>query len=165
MLQRLGWRAVSVPYFEWRQVAAEQRQAYMRHKLEAAGLRLDAAAEGVAGREQEQQQKDEEQQDGSDRLSAEAPPQQAALPAAGSRSEQAEGGGSDSQLAAAAVAERAQRLRMLQYRQGKLSGRGLVARTGSLLVAQKAAAAAAAQGDVDGSGGDDVGDVSAGHGQ
>lgn len=53
-MQRLGWRAVDVPYYEWWALAPARRPSYMRRKLEAAGLSLS--------QEQQQQQEEGQQQ-------------------------------------------------------------------------------------------------------
>jgi hypothetical protein len=128
-VQRLGWRAVDVPFYEWYDLAPSQRKRYMRRKLRQAGLQLP-----------ELRQQQQEEGDG-DSLPAEQQPQPeeeealrpeaVPLPKAASheqQQQQQDGDTGASDTPAVSAVQRAQRLHMLQYRAGKLSRQGLLSR-------------------------------------
>lgn len=172
--QRLGWQAVSVPFYDWWRLTPGQRGPYMRRKLQEAGLQLEAGgsgqgAEGSEAQQQRQQQKgrrrQEQRQQGlpqhgrasgqrqppasqshrqAEQGTSQPLPQLAAAFAQQEQHPAAEaadaGAGSTGGVEAdegsppAGLAQRAQRLSMMQYKKGKLSKAGLLAR-GSLQAA------------------------------
>lgn len=157
-----------MPFYDWWGLGEEQQREYMRRKLEAAGLRVDAA-------DQQRAEQREEQEEGRSPLAAAAAPPAVAAPAAGhaaaqlaqadgvhaSSSSRGDPGSSSDQQPGAegvSVAQRAQRLSMLQYRQGKLSRKGLLTRSSMQAAASGAnapppAASSAATGAPDAGGG------------
>lgn len=147
LLRRLGWRPVSVPFFEWSELPPARRGPYMRQKLEEAGLQLSelqaapeplqAAAAGAAAAAEAPAAAAA----AAEALAAEAP---AAGAAAAAEAAAAQSPAPETAADAQQVAERAKRLSMLHYRRGKLSRQGLVARQAVAAAGTAAAAAAAA---------------------
>ncbi len=226
-LQRLGWRPVDVPFYDWWGLPANKQMDYMRRKLQEAGLQLPASpleagsrgvqrqrrpqhampaqqarqrprqqqgqqqrrrieqpgqaafadqlegqlearkpavqlpgaaaehqghqeqavAEAVAEQAQQQAQQAQQQQHQAQQqeeapVRAAAGEQRAPQPeAAGGRKQEHQGGSdaggqagaaaeSDKSLGSSTLAQRAQRLSVLQYQRGKLSKQGLVTRRG-----------------------------------
>ncbi|KAI7839792.1 hypothetical protein COHA_006591 [Chlorella ohadii] len=180
LLQRLGWQAVAVPFYDWWRLAPAQRGPYMRRKLQEARLQLEGsagdtelqregsstrkAAQGldtrrprrqgqqqVQGRRQQGQQQQavhaERQEapvqqhagsNGPQPLDGATAAEQASLPAAQQQQprqqeqqpqQQSSAVADGEDDSAAGLAQRAQRLSMMQYKKGKLSKAGLLARS------------------------------------
>lgn len=152
-MQRLGWRAVDVPYYEWWALAPARRPSYMRRKLEAAGLSLSQEQQQQQEEGQQQQQEQQKRQQRQEEEQQQERQQQqeevAGVPGTEEQPRQEQGrvqaaaAQEPAEPAAASVAQRAQRLSMLQYRQGRLSRKSLLAR-GSMQASSAAATAAAA---------------------
>lgn len=161
-LQRLGWRVVAVPFFDWWQLAPGQRQRYMRAKLSAAGLDPSTFAQAApappvpapaaAAVVETEQQRQQEQPHASE------PALQQPAIAGESAAAVQQGDGGGSAATPAGLAQRAQRLSLLQHRQGKLSRQGLLTKT-----ARSALAASGPTGKAgsDGSGASNVGSEAA----
>lgn len=156
--QHLGWQAVAVPFYEWWRLPPAQRGPYMRRKLQQAGLSLEGGRDRTAAGPAEVP--DGQQRQAADGAAQQPPAEPAAAsqehqqqqPAtAGQSSPEQEGAAGAADMGpAAGLSQRAQRLSMMQYKKGKLSKAGLLAR-GSL---QAAAAGGASSDTGSGDGGD-----------
>ncbi|PRW33174.1 FK506-binding 1 [Chlorella sorokiniana] len=205
LLQRLGWQAVAVPFYDWWRLSPAHRGPYMRSKLQEAGLQLEvsnneppalAAAQDSAVQQERQQGRQrrpkrrgnaqdttQQQQLAAGQQQAETevrPPlaepaaaaaqQQPQAPRHPEQAQQAEkqpaAEPAGAQPAAtegappAGLAQRAQRLSMMQYRQGKLSKAGLLARGSLQAAAAGSKPAGGGTDNGDGSSGGDAGDGS-----
>ena len=152
-LQRLGWQAVAVPFYEWWHLSPDQQAPYMRRKLQEAGLHLPAGGElpGAAGTQQQRRPEQAEQRQGQgqpvavrqqrnveEQPAGQVAPQPPVQPPVQQEQQQRAAaeqpagssarGQPEEDASAAGLTQRAQRLSMMQYRQGKLSKAGLLAR-------------------------------------
>ena len=171
-VQRLGWRAVDVPFYEWYDLASAQRKRYMRRKLRQAGLQLPELRQQQEEGDSQPAEQHPQPQLEEEPLHLDAAPLPMAVSASPheQQQQQQDGEAGTSGAPAVSVVQRAQRLHMLQYRAGKLSRQGLLSRRSMQAASGGGAGSTAApgggssiEGDSAPGGGDNAAGADSGH--